>query len=73
MESQQSAPEYENIDLPGIGEVRARRGTSTVELAGAVKYWHDKYITAHRSGFLRGAMFSFLVTACGFGVFHLLR
>jgi len=35
--------EFESFEVPGVGEVRARAGTSTVELAGAVKYWHDKY------------------------------
>ena len=34
---------YDSFELPGVGELRARAGTSTHELAGAVKYWHDKY------------------------------
>jgi hypothetical protein len=65
--------DYETHDLPGIGNVRARRGTSTVELAGAVKYWHDKCVSARRDGFLGGAVFTLLVMVCGFGMFHLLR
>lgn len=33
----------EVFDIPGVGEIRARPGTSTAELAGAVTYWHRKY------------------------------
>lgn len=43
---------YETNDIPGIGEVRARRGTSTSELAGAAAFWAAKYKTAWRDGFL---------------------
>lgn len=46
--------ELESFDIPAVGEVKARPGTSTHELAGAVKYWHDKSKTASRDGFIRG-------------------
>lgn len=36
---------YESFEIPGVGELKARKGTSTAELAGAVKYWHDRYNT----------------------------
>ena len=67
-----SFPEYENFDVPGVGEVRARKGTSTAELAGAVKFWHDKYQSARLDGFIGGSVFTLLVSLCGFGVFYLL-
>lgn len=44
--------ERQVFELPGAGEVRARVGTSTHELAGAVKFWHDKYGHAWRDGFV---------------------
>jgi hypothetical protein len=47
--------DYETVDVPAVGEIRARAGTSTIELAGAVKVWHDKYQTAYFHGFVRGA------------------
>jgi len=65
--------EYETLDLPGVGELRARKGTSTLELAGAVKFWHDKYNSARLDGFIGGSAFSLLFSACCFGVYYLLR
>ena len=40
--------ERESIELPGVGELRGRPGTSTMALAGAAKFWHDKYQSARR-------------------------
>lgn len=60
------------FELPGIGEVRAREGTSTAELAGAVKYWHDKYQSARKSGFIDGAILTAFISICSFGVYYLL-
>jgi len=39
-------------EIPGVGEIRARRGTSTAELAGAASFWHKKYQHAWRDGFM---------------------
>lgn len=47
--------DYEAVEVPGVGELRARKGTSTLELAGAVKFWHDKYKSARLDGFIAGA------------------
>jgi len=45
---------YQSVEVPGVGELRGRPGTSTVELAGAVKFWHDKYTSARLDGFIGG-------------------
>jgi len=42
----------EVIELPGVGEIRGRPGTSTMALAGAAKFWHDKYQSARKDGFI---------------------
>lgn len=60
------------FELPGIGEIRAREGTSTVELAGAVKFWHDKYKSARTDGFIGGVAFSTMFAICSFGAYYLL-
>lgn len=44
--------ERESFDIPGIGEIRARKGTSTAELAGAAAFWHNKYKSAWKDGFV---------------------
>jgi hypothetical protein len=44
--------ERDTFDIPGIGEFKARRGTSTAELAGAAAFWHQKSKSAWRDGFL---------------------
>lgn len=49
---------YETIEVPGVGELRARVGTSTLELAGAAKFWHDKYQSARADGFIGGVSIS---------------
>lgn len=66
-----SEQNLETFDIPGIGELRARPGTSTAELAGAVKYWHDKAQSARWDGFIAGGSFSFMVTLVGFALYHL--
>ena len=65
--------EFETVDVPGVGELKARIGTSTLELAGAVKFWHDKYQSARLDGFIGGAVFTLMFSACCFGVYYLLR
>lgn len=68
-----SENESQSFDLPGIGEFRAKKGTSTAELAGAVKFWHEKYSDAHRDGFLAGSAFTFMFMLCSAGVYYILR
>jgi hypothetical protein len=73
----QQAQESESFEIPGVGELRARPGTSTAELAGAVKVWHDKYQTAHTSGFIDGAVgvgaLIFFVELLATGLYFYLR
>lgn len=64
---------YETIEVPGVGEIRAREGTSTLELAGAVKFWHDKYQSARLDGFVGGSVFTLMFCICSFGVYYILR
>lgn len=52
---------YETNEVPGVGEIRARKGTSTSELAGAAHYWSSKYAAAHKDGWRAG-----FFTACVF-------
>jgi len=65
--------EYENYEVPGVGEVRARLGTSTAELAGAVKFWHDKYNSARTDGFIAGVVFSGLFGLLCYAAYYLSR
>ncbi len=44
--------ERQSFSIPAVGDVRARLGTSTAELAGAAKFWHDKSKHAWRDGFI---------------------
>jgi len=64
---------YETLELPGVGEIRARRGTSTLELAGAVKHWHDRAKTAYIDGFVGGSVVTALVSIAGGLAYHYLR
>lgn len=68
--------ESEVFDIPGVGELPARKGTSTYELAGAVKVWHDKYQKAHKSGVIDGAVggiaLILLVELLGFATYYFL-
>lgn len=68
-----SQSEYETIDVPAVGEVRARVGTSTLELAGGIKYWHDKYRSARKDGFI-AASFLIITAEVVLGIiYHYLR
>lgn len=64
--------EYATVDLPGPGEIRARKGTSTLELAGAAKHWHDKSKSAYIDGFTGGGVVGVLISLATFGVYYLL-
>ncbi len=68
-----SESSYENVELPGVGEIRARAGTSTIELAGAAKHWYDKCQTARIDGFIAGAGIVFLLDILCVGMYFLLR
>ena len=65
--------DYANYDLPGVGELRARRGTSTAELAGMAKHWHDKAKSAYIDGFAAGGVFMLLVSAVGASIYWLCK
>lgn len=47
-----SENERQTIDLPGVGEIKGRPGTSTMQLAGAAKFWYVKYQSARKDGFI---------------------
>ncbi len=71
-----ASKEYESYDLPAVGEVRARSGTSTAELAGAVKVWYDRYQTARKDGFIAGVSLlamAELLAFCGFKLYRFLH
>lgn len=68
-----ASKDYETIEVPGVGELRARPGTSTLELAGAVKVWHDRYQHARLDGFIGGASLVSMIgllSALGYYLFH---
>jgi hypothetical protein len=65
--------EYVSLEVPGVGEFKAREGTSTVELAGAIHYWHKKAKTAYIDGAVGGSVLTLLFTLCCYGVYYLLR
>lgn len=50
---------FESHEVPGVGEVLSRRGTSTSSLAGAAHYWSKKYATARKDGWRDG-----FISAC---------
>lgn len=54
--------DYGSETVEGVGEIYGRRGTSTLELAGAARYWHNKFKTARYNGiclgFLLGSIFA---------------
>jgi hypothetical protein len=68
-----SQKEYESLELPGVGEIRARPGTSTLELAGAAKFWHDKYKSARLDGFIGGVSISAMAALIVGAVLYLWR
>ncbi len=67
--------QYDSFELPGVGELKARSGTSTHELAGAVKYWHDRYKreveTVRSSAFIAGVAMTSLVGLIGTAIYWL--
>jgi len=72
--------ERETFDIEGIETFSARRGTSTHVLAGAAKYWQDKYkglesdiVSARRTGFLGGLVFAALTILVSYAVWHLIK
>jgi hypothetical protein len=66
-----SNSDYEVAEVPGVGEIRARRGTSTLELAGGMKYWHDKYQSARMDGFIGGVSLSAMVALISGAIYYL--
>lgn len=66
---------YESFEIPGVGELRARQGTSNFELAGAVKYWHDRYQTEVASvrlaSFTGGVVFTTLIGVISYAIYWL--
>ncbi len=72
-------PERDTFDLKGVGELKARPGTATHELAGMAKYWSDKYknveteiVSARRTGFLGGVVFATLTFLVSFAIYHIM-
>ena len=59
-------------DIPGVGEVMAREGTSTAMLVGAVAFWSKKSKSAWRDGFLSATIFYACLTIAGVIVTHYL-
>lgn len=68
-----SSENYESVDLPGVGEIRARPGTSTLELAGAAKHWHNKYKSAKIDGFISGASLVVILEVVIVAAYYCLR
>ena len=65
--------DYETSDVPGVGEIRARKGTATQELAGAAAFWSKKYKSAKRDGFLAAVFaIAFLEIVSGIA-YHYIR
>ena len=64
---------YETHEVPGIGQVKTRQGTSVAVFAGAAKYWSDKAKTAYVEGFTGGAITGVCLSLCLFGIYLLLR
>lgn len=65
--------EYVSNEVPGVGEVRARKGTSTVELAGAVSFWHSKYQEARKDGFIAAITVMCIVESIAGVLYYYLR
>ena len=53
-ENASSISPRESVEVPGVGEIRARPGTSTMALAGAAAYWHKKAQGAYADGVSSG-------------------
>lgn len=72
-QSEYETPKYKTVEVPGFGEIKARRGTSTVELAGAVKVWHDKAMSGRIDGFISGAATVFMLDLLIAGLYFYFR
>ncbi len=64
---------YDAFELPGIGDITAREGTSTHELAGAVKFWHDKAKTAYIDGFAAGGILTAIFSIVAGATYYYIR
>lgn len=64
---------YDTFDVPAVGELRARPGTAVHEMAGAVKYWHDKAKTAHVDGFVAGGFVVVFAELLGYSIYYVIR
>lgn len=67
---------YDSFEIPGVpGEIKARQGTSTHELCGAIKYWHDRYntevVSVRQSAFIAGAASTLLIGLIAFAIYWL--
>ncbi len=60
-----------SFDLPGVGELKARPGTSTAELAGMASFWHKKSKTAWRDGFISACVILGLAGIAAGAAIHL--
>ena len=65
--------ERELLDLPGVGEIRGRPGTSTMVLAGAAKFWHDKYQSAKLDGAIAAVVIIAVFETLGAIAYHFWR
>ncbi len=68
-----ASEKLDSFELPGIDEFKAREGTSTHILAGAVKFWHDKYQSARADGFIAGVSLIAVAEILASGVYFYLR
>jgi hypothetical protein len=59
-------------EVPGVGDVLAREGTSTAMLIGAVSFWSKKSKSSWRDGFLSATIFYACLTIAGVIVTHYL-
>ena len=65
--------ESESFNLPAVGELRARPGTATHELAGGMKYWHDKAKTARLDGIVAGGSLVVFAELVCYAAYYLIR
>ena len=47
--SDDSIKHHETFELDGVGEFRAKKGTSTAELAGAACFWNRRALAAEKA------------------------
>ena len=77
--SESASQERDTFEIEGLDAFSARKGTATHVLAGAAKYWQNKYYnletqvtTARRTGFLGGSVFASLAILVSYAVYHVL-